>query len=161
MKLAQSCCALKLCCRQHHSEPLFSRNEMILSILITKITHCGKLYAYYFAISFYRWEKKNTRTLSKTYSTFSLYSFLVMQKIITSHCVRKIKIPENKSFERTLNHRFFICIPEHMPINLALFYHTSWEIGWFTRRVKNRILLQSLKWNINYFMEGMEIKVNL
>ena len=105
--------------------------------------------------------KKNTRTLSKTYSTFSLYSFLVMQKIITSHCVRKIKIPENKSFERTLNHRFFICIPEHMPINLALFYHTSWEIGWFTRRVKNRILLQSLKWNINYFMEGMEIKVNL
>ena len=72
--------------------------------------------------------KKNTRILTKTYSTFSLYSFLVMQKILTSHCVRKIKIPENKSFERTLNHRVFICIPEHMPTNFVLFYHTSWEI---------------------------------
>lgn len=74
-------------------------------------------------------DKKTTRTLSKTYSTFSLYSFLVMQKIITSHCVRKIKIPENKSFERTLNHRFFICIPEHMPINLALFTILLGKLG--------------------------------
>lgn len=125
IKLAQSC--IKVMLQTTSLRTFISRNEMILSILITKITHCGKLYAYYFAISFYRW-KKTTRILTKTYSTFSLYSFLVMQKILTSHCVRKIKIPENKSFERTLNHRVFICIPEHMPINFVLFYHTSWEI---------------------------------
>lgn len=125
IKLAQSC--IKVMLQTTSLRTFISRNEMILSILITRITHCGKLYAYYFAISFYRW-KKTTRILTKTYSTFSLYSFLVMQKILTSHCVRKIKIPENKSFERTLNHRVFICIPEHMPINFVLFYHTSWEI---------------------------------
>lgn len=126
-KLAQSCCALKLDWRQHHSETLFSRNEMVLRMLITKITHCGKLYAYYLAISC-RWKKPPEHWL-KLNSLFSPYSFLVMQKVVNSHCDRKSSLLRIK-VERTLSHKsFYLHPPKHMPINLILFYYVSWEIG--------------------------------
>lgn len=54
-------------------------------------------------------EEKTTRTLTKTYPMFCLYSFLVMQKIVNSHCDRISRLLRIK-VERTRNHRVLICI---------------------------------------------------
>lgn len=63
MKLAGSRCALQLCCRQHHLESFFSRNEIILGVLITKITKCGKLHTYYFLPFLSADEKKQHKNI--------------------------------------------------------------------------------------------------
>jgi hypothetical protein len=69
---------------------------MAVEVLITKMTHCGKLYAYYY-LPYPSVDERTTRTMVKTYSTFCLYSLLGMQKIVNSRSDKKIKITKNKS----------------------------------------------------------------
>lgn len=104
-----------------------SRNEMILSILITKITHCGKLYAYYFAISFYRWKKPQEYWLKLIPP--SLYSFLLSaEKFLLPTVSEKSRFLRIKFWKDTKSQSFYLH-SEHMPINLFYFTILLGKLG--------------------------------